>query len=411
MEELFTRFKTILVNLKKSPNRRYTATHLARVKKSSRALFKQILATLVETSEQEQLLYKEIVQRIYNEIVQIVDSKLNVPETNLPSFKILSRVVISFSKLLKQVRMANVQEMIKLTSTLIPHGSVDKLPAVLSALEALKTLITNENRAVTIQVVLSRLEGKARVAVGDNSATIDIIINNLKQKCDKRPQPETLLAKLNASKQTGNINEFAKQIETLTLELESCYLTENVPIEVASKLATRAGVKALTVGVRSPETKIILKAGQFNTLASAGEKAIENELAGNQQNASQMLYANRGNFHARGRGNSNHPRGRGNFRRGYNHGNNFQNNHNRNDGSNYQSDYTRGPQRPFHHRGNGRARGRGMNHSAYYAQSQNAQQNFVQQLPVQVQSSQQFLQQPNTGNIHPLGVTLKQHTP
>lgn len=66
--------------------------------------------------------------------------------------------------------MTSIVESIKAVSTLLPQydGSVGKLPVVTSALAALNTLITDDNRVVAMQVVLSRLESKARVVVEDN---------------------------------------------------------------------------------------------------------------------------------------------------------------------------------------------------------------------------------------------------
>ena len=59
--------------------------------------------------------------------------------------------------------------------------------------------------------------------------------------------------------------------------MEKCYIAENVPVDTASKLATKAGVKALANGIRSQETKLLLKAGQYDNLATAVGKATENE--------------------------------------------------------------------------------------------------------------------------------------
>lgn len=313
MEELFIKLKNVLLNFKKAPNRRYSATHLTRVSKLSKILYNKILANLVNYSVSEQTIYKESASKIFTEISEILDTKLGVPSKTLPSFKILCKVICIFLKSYNRIKMTSIAETIKIVAALVPQysGSVDKLPAVISALTALKSLITNDNRAAAIQVVLSRFDGKARAAVGDNPATIDAIIDILKDKCDKRPHPETVVAKLNAAKQTGDISQFAQQIETLTTELEKCYLAENVPVNTATNLATRAGVKALTAGIRSSETKMILKAGQFNTLSAAVEKAIENEPTKEPQSISQMMYAKRGSFQSRGRANTrqNHNRG------------------------------------------------------------------------------------------------------
>lgn len=60
----------------------------------------------------------------------------------------------------------------------------------------------------------------------------------------------------------------------MTLELEKCYISGNIP---ATQLATKAGIKALANGVKIPETNLLLKAGNFDTVTSAISKATENE--------------------------------------------------------------------------------------------------------------------------------------
>lgn len=400
------KLNNILTNFNKAPNRSYTRNFLNKQKEKVIQVYKEANDILVScetkfTSAELNFFIKGLRQK-YSSIIQYIDQKLVHARDSPISLKSIALTVIYYVKLkhrstLKREKMASITEIIKIVSTLVPQydGSVDKLPAVISALTALNTLVTNDNRAVAIQVVLSRLEGKARVAVGENPATVNVIIDKLKEKCDKRPNPETIVAKLNAVKQTGDISQFAQKIETLTLELENCYLAENVPVDTATKLATRAGVKALTTGVRHTETQIILKAGQFNTLASAIEKAIENDSTGS---TPQILYAKRGGFQTRGRGNNYQPRGRGNYRRGHGHRGNYQNN------------YNREQNHSFHHRGNGRSRGRGMGHNTYYVQTQNPPQQQIAHQPTQ-QLVQQQPQHTNDGNIHPLGVPLRQHTP
>lgn len=130
-------------------------------------------------------------------------------------------------------------------------------------------------------------------------------------------------------------------IEKLTLELEKCYISENIPTQTATRLATKAGIKALANGVKNPETKMLLKAGNFDTLTSAIGKATENEggtssifnfkktnnYRGNNRN-------NFGNGHHQGRGGHRYRhnykgknRGGHNFRGGYqqNHRGGYQN--------------------------------------------------------------------------------------
>ena len=182
-----------------------------------------------------------------------------------------------------------------------------------------------------------------------------------------------MVAKLNATKQTGDIEKFTEKIEQLTLELERAYLNENVPVITAERLSVKAGIKALTSGIKSEETKLTLKAGQCNTIASAVEKITENDTPTNKiflarsTNSGNSRYQNYGNRHFRGNG-------RGNFRGNVNNrgrgNNNYQQNYQRN---NYQN------------RGNYRGRyNNNNNQSRVY---------YNQQVPLGFQQPQQQAQQ------------------
>ncbi|XP_055634244.1 probable cyclin-dependent serine/threonine-protein kinase DDB_G0292550 [Toxorhynchites rutilus septentrionalis] len=249
--------------------------------------------------------------------------------------------------------MAQALEIIKTIPILVPHynGEGEKLNSTIAALNACKSLINNDNQAIAIQVILSRLEGKARSAVGDNPQNVDEIIEKLKNKCTVKVAPESVVAKLNAIKQNSEIGKFTDQIEKLTLQLERAYIDEDVPVGTASRMSTKAGIKrvesgvvrnplcpirftkqdmatvtgikALASGVRNHETKLILKAGQFSTLSAAIETINENEQPHN-DNANIMHYrtqnsrnnphqGNRPSYNNRNRNNSNH--NNNNFRR------------------------------------------------------------------------------------------------
>lgn len=250
-------------------------------------------------------------------------------------------------------KMTTVLEIIKTASALIPSydGSADKLDSTISAIRAIIPIINDANKAAAINVILSKLTDKARSAVGTNPVSIEVIIQNLTAKCKSTQQPEVVLAKLNALRQTNELVQFTDQIEKLTLDLEKCYLAENVPIDVASKMATKAGIKALANGIRDSQTKIILKAGQFDSLPSAIGKATENYVdntahimsykASNSQRGRnffhsrgqnnrgfQRQFSNRNYYHQDNR--DNYQRGNEQFRSGFQNrgGNSSRGNHN-----------------------------------------------------------------------------------
>ncbi|XP_062549700.1 myb-like protein P [Armigeres subalbatus] len=302
--------------------------------------------------------------------------------------------------------MASIIEIIKVITSLVPSydGNPDRLNNVISSLIACKALVNAENSAAAIQTILSRLEGKARAAVTDDPLDIDDIINRLKDKCSTTATPNSILAKLNALKQRDSFEKFTQGIEKLTLELERAYLNENVPLDTATKLATGAGIKALTNGVKNDETKLLLKAGQFTALSKAVEKASENE-AEKQTNVANVFpihgrnsqrgttsssnsyrnnyQNNRGNFQFH-RGSSQNYRGnvqnyRGNFQ-------NYRGNFHQNRGKAHSN---RGSFSRFNNRGRGYFNNSGPeNRGVYYYTPGNMQ------VPQQIVGGQQFLPPP-----------------
>lgn len=277
-------------------------------------------------------------------------------------------------------------------------GKGEKLDSLLSALNACKPLITETNRQAALQTILSKLDGKARAAVTNNPASIDEIINKLKEKCT---QNNSIIAKLNALKQKENLVKFTEEVEKLTLDLEKAYIAEDVPLETATKLATSAGIKALTSGIKNEATKLLLKAGQFDTLSKAVEKATENEAerSANNTNTNSVLHYNK-------RNDNRNSRGRGSFHqnnnRYYNHSNNNgcnNNNYNNNRNSNGQRNNWNNNQRrgsSNYHQNNNRYQGnrqRGTN--VYFLTPEN--QLVPQQVPVggeqNVQNQNQNTQQ------------------
>lgn len=196
--------------------------------------------------------------------------------------------------------MTSILEIIRTASTLVPEfdGNSDKLHAVIAAIKALETIVTAANKAAAIQVILSKLSGKARSAVGDNPQEIQEIIDGLKVKCSTAIQPEVILAKLSIERQTSELAKFTEQIEKLTLQLENAYVAEKVPLDTASRLAVRAGTNALANGLKNRESQLIIKAGKFDTLAEAIGKATENEK--NTTNNTVLYYKGPNYNHARG---------------------------------------------------------------------------------------------------------------
>ena len=293
--------KHLLSNLKKNPNHRYLKITLEKKLVSLKTTYTDIIhkLSLIEEniSETQLKFFTNLTRSLYNETYELINQKL-VYYIHYPNrLRVISYAIIFCAKLSKihKGKMASVIEIIKVISSLVPtyDGKPDKISNVISSLNACKALVTDENKSVAIQTILSRLEGKARAAVPENPASVDEIIIKLKEKCLSTISPTTLIAKLNATVQTDSFLKFTENIEKLTLDLERAYISENVPLDTATKLASSAGIKALQTGIKDNDTKLLLKVGQFDSLTKAIEKASESEAENQIKKTSILTYQNR----------------------------------------------------------------------------------------------------------------------
>lgn len=297
-------------------------------------------------------------------------------------------------------------ELVKIISSLVPHyeGESDKLPCVVDALHAVDAFMTDATRQTGIRVILSKFAGKARHAIGQNPNTVQEIIDALKQKCKSTETPEMIIAKMNSTKQSGEVSKFTESIEKLTAQLENAYIGDDIPAATATKMAVSTGIKSLINGLKQQESKLLLKAGQFPTISSAVQKILENEQSTGQ--SSQMFVTNRAAKSYDRNGNYNRSSNRGYRGRGRNNYNGYPNNYSnsRNNYNEYPNNYSNNS--GWRGRGNSNQRGRGGNRGRYanaYYQQQIAgtNQNAPPVTAPQVQGQ---------NNIHPLGQPFGQHT-
>lgn len=220
LETALNNLASLESNLKKSINTRYLRNTLLEKKRLSEKLYTSItlgLASVQSTlSDIEIFKIKTISAAYFNNIQQILSQKLQ-DRKRIISFKVLSKVIILCNRfggektalkspeVKQENKMPSTPEIIKITTSLIPQydGNGEKLGNIIAALTALKTIVEPESEATAVQIVLSKLERKARSAVGETPADIDAIINNLKQKCAQSISPDVIVAKLNVTRQTG----------------------------------------------------------------------------------------------------------------------------------------------------------------------------------------------------------------
>lgn len=232
------------------------------------------------------------------------------------------------------------------TALIQPYdGSPSGVEAFVDSIALLGDLTQAEHVATAIKFVKTRLSGKARAALPPNPETLGQISDAIKTACKSLETPDTLLAKLKATKNKGDQQKFCDEIESLTQKLSALYTDSQIPPEVANKMATKAGVDTLIKGVSNSELKLILKANEFTSIQKAIQKINESQLEQTAQIFNYKTQYNRG----RGRGNFNNNSQRGQYR---NNRDNAQNSYYPNRNNNSQNQNFRNHDRQYNNRGN-----------------------------------------------------------
>lgn len=226
-------------------------------------------------------------------------------------------------------------------------GSPEHLQRFLDALNLVNANVET-HMASAVQLTKTKLIGTARNYI-TNEATLEAISETLTNNV-KGESTKAVIAKLMSVKQMGKSpNAFIKEIESLTTCLKRAFITDGVPANLADDYATQNAVIAMTANATNEKVKLIMEAGQFNTMNDAVAKFVASST---EQTSGSVMYANR----------SNRGRGANYYTRGYN------NNNNR--GNNYHSrgNFVRGNYRGNNHYHNRYARGN--NRGNYRGQQQ-----------------------------------------
>lgn len=251
-------------------------------------------------------------------------------------------------------------------------GSPSGVEAFVDSIALLGDLTKPEHNETAIKFVKTRLSGKARAALPPNARTLNEISDAIKIACKSTETPDTLLAKLKATKNKGDQQKFCDEIESLTQKLSTLYVDSKIPPEVASKMATKAGVDTLIKGVSNPELKIILKANEFTSIQKAIQKINESQ----PEQTAQIFNYKTQNHRGRGRGNYSNNSQRGQYRNNYAQNSYYQNrnNQNQNFGNNNRRHTNRGNYRGNYHnngRNNYNNNQNRTGQNVFYAQAEN----------------------------------------
>lgn len=328
MEEItqayWNELKKILVNFKKSPNRRYTRKYLLEKYSRAKGLFNKIadLASLESDSKETKLIE---LNSLYGEIKKIIIDNL---KTTLLTLKTVTTIILILKKLHRKViKMAKVDLKLGTSLVTVYDGNPEGLSSFLDSVSLYKEHVIAENSSAAANIqqaaqaqlakfIRTRLKGIARQVIPEVD-DVDQIVNAVKQQCSPKVTSDNIIAKMNGLKQKQlSAEDFCSQVEKLSVQLKSTYIHEEIPIAKATKLATKVGVETLVKGANNNDVKLILKAGTFETLNDAILKFQQNDVPSSssaamlfsQQNKAKTKYTqnNKGNYNNFSKGKQNY---------------------------------------------------------------------------------------------------------
>lgn len=326
------KLKIIEENFKKAPNRSYTRQFLENKLKEVKILRNEIIDQLVLL---EETLDSNTHARIYSEYTNLVGKLLNFIENKIPLARNCSQLTLkNLAKaaiICKRLSMADPFDIKTATALVQPYdGCFDKLDSFIDTANLLKELTKEAHMAMAIKFLKTRLSGKARQCLPEKIATIDELLQHVKEQCAEFVTPHSILAKLKNTRQNAGVEKFCTDVENLTSQLRNVYISQKIPGDVAKSMASKAGVDTLISGIKNPETKLILKAATFNDIKEAVQKINENSQTNSETNEIQVLHYRRtqSNQHGNYRGRSNFQRGNFNRRNFHDNQNRYDNNRN-----------------------------------------------------------------------------------
>lgn len=236
--------------------------------------------TLLDTSE-------VILNDGQTETIQEDDqNKFSLEGLKQPKVKIrvktIAKIIIWYSRV-KHNRILNMAMDIKTASelaTLIPsyNGNVEGVKSFTDAVALVKTIIPAGQKEAAIKIILTKLSGKARNLFVAVPLEFDEIIDKIKSECSDKSNSDLAQSSLKnlKLKNIDDLQNFTKQIEFLSDKLTGAYIREEIPADVAKKMAIKLAIQTMARESYSSETKMMLKIGKFDTLKDAINVLIEN---------------------------------------------------------------------------------------------------------------------------------------
>lgn len=222
-------------------------------------------------------------------------ARLNIKKIPIPELKIPQTELSDSESDTENNEMAiTAIEFINFVSKTVPEydGNPSNLQGFIDALNLVKAN-KGEHELSAVEVVKSKLKAPARNFI-TNETTLQSIVDKL-QASIKPESPKLIISKLNNLKQFNkNPNEYVKEIENLSTALKTAYITQGMSIDLAETYATENVLKSIKATSTDERLKIILEAGEFNSISEVTQKFLSVKSENNQPNV-QINYFQRNN--------------------------------------------------------------------------------------------------------------------
>ena len=250
LDDEIRQLTALLNNLKKSINKDFKLETLQTKLNYANLLYEHIEFNLIEhedsLTESELRFLAKAARNAVTDIREILGRKIE--DKNRIRVESKSKVTMALP-----AAAVPVFDIKTATALIQPYdGAPAGLEAFVDSVILLAELTPQVHIATAIKFIKTRLSGKARSALPAQPLTIQAIIDAV-QVCKSRETPDTILAKLKATRNKGDRQKFCDEVETLSQQLATLYMGNQIPQAVANKMATKAGTDALISGVQNAE--------------------------------------------------------------------------------------------------------------------------------------------------------------
>lgn len=264
VRKLIEEIKSIDKTLLEKINVRTSVRILRRKLKRAREIVDQV--QLLAENEKD----KDTAEDILLNISRLVEFR---EKSKICSLRAAAYAIVLVNKFKTKMTEFDMKQATSIVQTY--DGSDENLAAFIDAAKLLNELTPDRHKGLALKFIRTRLTGKARLGLPDNIASIEALLDNVKSRCESKLTSEIVLAQLKAIKERET-DKICDRVNDLTAKLSSVYLAEKLPVETATKMATKAGVETLKTKVTNSDLKLILKAGSFQTIQDAIQKVREN---------------------------------------------------------------------------------------------------------------------------------------